>query len=123
VLDRIEPSSNHFASLSILHIFSPLSFLPSSELAIHADLRVGQHIGEQYTFHQRLIDAKYAPTLTVDMQLLTCIQAVSNLYVSVSRCHVVETDDPYAHRGQQSYSTSRLRQPIACTSAPTFAFC
>jgi len=109
VLDRIEPSSNRFAFLSILATFSLLSFLPSSELAIHADLRAGRHISEQYTFHQRLIDAKYPSTLTRDMHLLTCIQAVSHLYVSVSRCHVVETDDPYTHRGQQSYSTPRLR--------------
>ncbi|KAI4660813.1 uncharacterized protein J4E79_005381 [Alternaria viburni] len=58
VLDRIEPSSNRFAFLSILATFSILSILPSPELAIHADLRAGQHIGEQYTFHQRLSDAK-----------------------------------------------------------------
>jgi len=123
VLDRIEPSSNHFAFLSILTIFSIPSFLPSSELAIHADLRASRHVSEQYTFHQRLIDAKYLPTLTGDMHLLTCIQAVSHIYASVSRCHVVETDDPYVHRGQQSYSTPRLRQPIACTSSSTVVFC
>ena len=65
MLDRIEPSSNYFAFLSILTIFSILSFLPSSELAIHANLRAGQHTSEQYTFQQRLIDAKYLPTLPV----------------------------------------------------------
>jgi len=123
MLNRIEPSSYRFAFLSILATYSILFILPSPELAIHADFRAGQHIGEQHTFHQRLCDAKYLPTLTGDMHLLTCIQAVSHLYVSVSRCHVVETDDPYANRGQQSYSTPRLRQPIACTSSSTFAFC
>ena len=123
MLDRIEPSSNRSASLSIVDIFSLLSFLPSSELDIHADLRAVRHISEQYTFHQRLIDAKYLPTPAVDVHLLTCIQAVSHLYVSVSRCHVVETDDPCTHRGQQSYPIPRLRQPIACTSPSTFVFC